>query len=313
MPPSLRKNFAWTLAGNLVFALCQWATIIAITKLSSVQVAGDWILGLAITAPIFVFAQFKLRIVQSSDARGENTWGEYVSVRLIGMGGALLAVGLIVAAAYRDATGALILAIALFKIFDAGSDLAYGLEQQAERMDRISASQTVRALISTAAGIAVFWATESAIATAGVMTAAVYLVCMVWDLLRVRDLLGGDPPGPSRDRVRVCRLFRRVLPLGFAAAIMALQVAVPRYFLEGYVSRAELGVFGALSYLPVFGAMACRATPRIRSGRASGVSCSGSPPSASDSAPSRRSLASSSVSQCSASSTPTRSRPTRTC
>ena len=34
-PLSLRKNFAWTLSGNIVYSGCQWGMLIALAKLGS--------------------------------------------------------------------------------------------------------------------------------------------------------------------------------------------------------------------------------------------------------------------------------------
>ena len=102
MPVSLRRNFLWTLAGTVTFAMCQWATIIVITKVGSTKLAGDWTLALAITGPIFVFAQLKLRQVQATDAKQENRWGEFVALRMLAMVAAVLTTSTVVLVAYRD-------------------------------------------------------------------------------------------------------------------------------------------------------------------------------------------------------------------
>ena len=250
----LRKNFAWTLIGTAIFALCQWAVLIAVTKLGSTRVAGDWTLALAVTAPIFIFMQFKLRTVQVADVRHEFRWGEYLALRLLGSLGAMVMVGAVVLIAYRDAVAPLILMIASSRVFDGISDLVYGQEQQRERMDRIAWSQIARGLSSLGAGVTVLWWTESAAWTAGA-TALTYGAWLLWDWARLRAMLGGEPAGPVWSPNGMVRLFRRVLPLGFVTAIGSLQVNIPRYSLDSHASREELGVFGALSYLLVFGNM----------------------------------------------------------
>ncbi len=265
--PSLRKNFAWTLAGNLIFTSAQWAIVIAITKLSTLAAVGEWTLGLALTAPIFILCQLKLRSVQTTDARGENRWGEFLALRLLGLSVALLAVGVVVAIFYRDRTGLVISMIAIAKTFDGGSDLIYGQEQRREQMRAVALSQAARGVVSLVASIAVLWMTSSIAATA-MATAASYGLCLLWDIVRMRSLLSGQSLRPRWQRAPLLRLFRLVLPLGIVTAIGSLQVNVPRYFLEQYASREELGVFGSLAYLliagnMVIGALANAALPRL--------------------------------------------------
>ena len=47
--PALRVTFAWTLAGNVVYAGCQWGMISILAKLGSAAGVGQFALGLATT------------------------------------------------------------------------------------------------------------------------------------------------------------------------------------------------------------------------------------------------------------------------
>src|ERR1700678_241367 len=81
--PSLRRNFVWTLLGNLVYAGCQWCMLIALAKLTNAQMVGQFALALAITAPVFMLTGLQLRVVQATDAGHEYRFEEYFSLRLI--------------------------------------------------------------------------------------------------------------------------------------------------------------------------------------------------------------------------------------
>ena len=70
-PLSLRGNFSWSLAGNVVYAACQWGMLMAITRLGSPEMLGQFALGLAVTTPLLAFANLKAKGVQASDARRE--------------------------------------------------------------------------------------------------------------------------------------------------------------------------------------------------------------------------------------------------
>ena len=80
---SLRKNFSWTLAGNIIYAACQWGMLIILAKLGSAEMVGQFALGLAITAPIIMFADLNLRHVQATDAQEEYHFRDYLGLRLI--------------------------------------------------------------------------------------------------------------------------------------------------------------------------------------------------------------------------------------
>ena len=251
---SLRENMMWAFAGNVVFSMCQWLVLIAVAKLGSTAAAGDWSLGLAVTGPIFVFAQFKLRAVQTTDARGEYGWADYAAVRALGAGGAMLATAAVVLIAYRDRTAPIILLAGLAKVFDALSDLGYGEQQRNERLDLIAASQIRRGLSSAAAAALTMWLTDDVVLVTA-STALVYALWWAWDLPAIRAVVAGGRLRPVWRWDRLRPLLSMVVPLGMVGAIGSLQSNIPRYFLDGYAGRAELGVWAAVSYLLVFGNM----------------------------------------------------------
>lgn len=68
----------WTFIGNVVYAGCQWGMLVVLTKLGSPEMVGQFALGLAITAPVFRFADLRLRNVQATDTRREYLFGDYL-------------------------------------------------------------------------------------------------------------------------------------------------------------------------------------------------------------------------------------------
>jgi hypothetical protein len=74
---TLRVNFLWTLAGNVIYAACQWGILIALAKLGTLQMVGEFALALAVTAPILIGAGLSLRSVQVTDALGEYEFRDY--------------------------------------------------------------------------------------------------------------------------------------------------------------------------------------------------------------------------------------------
>jgi hypothetical protein len=89
---TLRVNFLWTLAGNVIYAACQWGILVALAKIGTVQMVGEFALALAITAPILVGAGLALRAVEATDALGEYEFRDYFSLRLLTSAAAVLVV-----------------------------------------------------------------------------------------------------------------------------------------------------------------------------------------------------------------------------
>ncbi len=251
---SFRHGFAWVLGGSAGFALSQFLLLVVIAKLGSPRLAGDWTIALAITGPVFVFARFKLRAMQASDARGEFEWRDYSALTVVGSLGAICGMVAVATLGYRDATAFAILTVGLSKGLDAGSELVYGQEQLHERMHQIATSQLLRGLLAVTLGTLAFYWTRSA-GWIGLAVAAAYLIGLTRDLRRVRAIVPSGRLAPGWDGARLRRLARRAIPLGIVTAIGALQANLPRYFLEAYRGRDEVGIYGTLAFAMSIGGL----------------------------------------------------------
>src|SRR5208282_5174062 len=244
---SLRSNFSWTFAGNVVYAGCQWGMLMILAKLGSPERVGQFALGLAVTAPIIMFCNLQLRAIQATDARHEYRFGHYLALRLATTALALLVIAGF-ACGYRLETALVIMAVGLAKGFESLSDVVYGLLQAHERMDRIALSMMIRGPLSLLAlGITVYisgsivWGT---LALAGVWG----LLLIAYDIPNgVRWLDKGETFVPRWDLPSLARLAWLALPLGIVMMLISLNSNIPRYFIEHYRGERELGIFAALA------------------------------------------------------------------
>src|SRR5207248_2711872 len=86
---------------NVVYAACQWGMLMAITRLGSPEMLGQFALGLAVTTPLLAFANLKAKGVQASDARREYHFREYFGLVLPMTGLALLVIAGVTLAVYN--------------------------------------------------------------------------------------------------------------------------------------------------------------------------------------------------------------------
>ena len=278
---SLRHNFAWNLAGNLVYAGCQWGMFVALARTTTAESVGQFALGLAVTAPIFLFSQFQLRGIQATDAREEFTFHDYFGLRLTTSTLALAVAAVAGALGYGATTAWIILAVAIAKAIESLGDVFYGLMQRHERMDIVAVSRTLKGLLSLGVLWAVLWATGEVLFGVLAMAAAWGVVWLAFDGPKGMSLLAGELggggwfPRPAFCFQKMAKLSKLALPLGLASVLTSLQTNVPRYFVEHYGGTSELGIYAALAYLVFAGgmvvmAMGQSATPRLAQLHAAG-------------------------------------------
>lgn len=239
-----------------------------LAKLGSPEMVGRFALGLAIAAPVVLFANLGLRPYQATDAERRYDFGEYLALRLFTTAAALLAVlGIVFATGYGLETALVVMLVGVAKGFEAVSDIFYGLLQQRERMDRIAKSMIVKGLLSLAALASVVYLTGSLIWGVASLVAVWALVLIAYDL-RSGAAIFGDAPRPRWEAKKLGALALTTLPLGLAVVMTSLNANVPRYMVEGYLGTRELGIFAAMAYpvaagATVVGALGQSASPRL--------------------------------------------------
>ena len=281
--PTLRRNFSWTFTGNVVYAACQWGMLILLAKLGSPEMVGQFTLGIAVTAPVIMFTNLQLRAVQATDAKNKYVFGDYLGLRLLGTGLALLVIaGITIFAHYRPETSQVILVIGTAKAFESISDVFYGLIQQHERMERIARSLMIKGPLSLLLlGVGVYLTGSIVWGAVGLAVAwAIVLVCYdirsgAFILKILPRTLGeeatvnvGMALRPRWHLSTLSKLFWTALPLGLGMMLISLNTNIPRYFIERNLGERELGIFAAIAYIMVAGnmvvsALADSASPRL--------------------------------------------------
>jgi len=267
---SLRSNFAWTLAGNLTYAGCQWAMLMVIARLAQEAVVGQFAYGFAVTAPVFLLAGLQVRTVQITDAARRFPFADYLGVTLWGMSIALLVtLGIARFGIHERETSLTVLAVGACKAIEGITDVYYGGLHQSERMRPIAVSLIWRGMLGVLALGGVLWAGGGLLLAIAALGAAWLAVLLVHTLPAATSLLRsqGEPTLPRFQWQRVRQIAAVALPLGVVNMLVSLRGNIPRYFV-GNRGAAELGVFAALSSLVVvgslvIGALGQAATPRL--------------------------------------------------
>ncbi len=231
---------------------------IVLAKLGSPEHVGQFALGLAVTAPVFMFATLRLRDLQATDAQQEYLFGDYFALRLITTVLALFAVaGIVLVSGYRGEMALVILAHGASKASEAVSDAFYGLFMQQERLDRIAKSLIIKgplSLIGLGTGFyltgSVFWG------VVGLVIARV-VIMVGYDIRNaavtlkpsagLNSLMPKELPRPRWHAQTLARLTWLALPLGFVTMLISFNSNIPRYFIEGQLGAYQLGLFSAIA------------------------------------------------------------------
>ena len=261
-PASLRSNFAWTFAGNAVYAAGQWALLSVVAKLGGSEMLGQYALAVAITAPVGMLSHLNLRAVIATDVTRKHPFGDYLTVRLGATLVGLAAVAVLAFAISKDGeVRLLILAMGVALSAENISDAFYGALQRRERMDRIARSMILRTALSVPALAGVLWFTGSIVAAAAALAAARIAALLLF------DMPGGESP-VTTTRANQFAILRTALPLGIVLMLVTLNSNLPRYAIEHNFGTRGLGAFAAAaSFLTagntVVNALGQSATPRL--------------------------------------------------
>jgi O-antigen/teichoic acid export membrane protein len=250
-PLTLRRNFSWTFIGNAVYAGCQWGILVVLAKLGSPEMVGQFTLGLAVTAPIIMFTNLQLRGIQATDAQEQYWFSDYLGLRLISTGLALLIIAIIsFFGGYQGETSLVILLIGIAKSFESISDVFFGLIQQNERMDKIAISLIIKGVLSlTFLAIGVYLSGKVFWGVLGLIVAWV-VVLFGYDIRSALLIVKERSKLKPRWHLKTLRkLFYLSLPLGIVMMLISLNTNIPRYFIVHFVGERELGIFSGIAYL----------------------------------------------------------------
>jgi O-antigen/teichoic acid export membrane protein len=256
---SLRSNVVWTFGGTLVYSLAQWAMLASISKLGSPYMVGQFALGLAVSAPIYMFTNMQLRTIQATDAKGIFSFPDYFGLRVLASAtgfAAVLLFALLNSGSGR--TQLVVLVIGAAKCFESLSDAVYGLCQKHERMMFISISLCIKGIGSVAALIIILRLTHSLFEATCAMAACWLLLFLFVDLRWARRLVRFEPFQPNKwlphfDRKTLIRLSLIAFPMGIQTMLASLATNIPRYVIDHDLGTAMLGKFAAMAYFLVAG------------------------------------------------------------
>lgn len=244
----LGRDFSWALTSNVIYYACQWSLMIVLAKVGTPADLGAYALGLAVTVPVLFFASFQQRNLVAADVRDEYTFSEYITFRVASMTGALLIVGIIAVLTQHSLSNiVIIMLIGLAQSFEYVSETYFGLLQKHDRLDRVSLSLMLKGPLCLISLWLVMWLTQNILVAALGLVLARGTVLIFFDIPSAHSSCGYHRLKWNMRTQR--KLFVTALPLGVIIGLGGLNLNIPRYFIEYFLTRRELGIFSALASL----------------------------------------------------------------
>lgn len=223
--------------------------VILLNKFGSPEIVGQYSLGLAITAPIFMLSHLHLRSVFIVDSSGKYVFGHFMGLRLVTTAIAFaITAGFCIISGLNWSTTLVIFCIGLYRIVESVSDIILGIVQKQERLDQISISRTAKGLFSILVFILVFIPTQSLILALLVMNIGWLAITFGYDARKARAYTALKPLFRKKS---LWRLLIISSPLGVVLALMSLNTNIPLYAISYFRGGHDLGIYASLSYMIV--------------------------------------------------------------
>lgn len=261
---SLRKNFAWAFAGNMVSAFCMWLLLVVLTKLATVETVGVFGIAQAVGLPISMLLSLKLKLVQVTDAKNDFDFGHYYALKILTAGATAVVIAIVGFSFYAFSTAIVTTALGIGYAIIAFREVFLAVMQKAERMDLMAVSRMFQGFLSMIMFGVLFWISRSLALSIVGLIAARLIVLFFYDIPTSKKLFGvenrgqeacGNSTRPYWHREKLWQLLKLTAPLGLVAGLGTLFTSIPRLSLDKFIGRKEVGYFVAMSSLLVVGNM----------------------------------------------------------
>lgn len=222
-----------------------------LAKLGSPEAVGQFVLALAITTPVFMLTGLRLRLVLATDNKKNYSFMDYIILRAITSFIGLLICLLIAAlSGYGIEQSILILIMGIARGIESLSDVAFGMLENKEQMDKVGKSMIIKAFLTFGAMGLIFLITSSLIMGLFGLAFSFFILFVFYDYRNIRKYI---PRNKNVSPITLFKLSRISLPLGILQALVSLNGYIPSYFIKGYLGTEVLGYYSSVAYLITIG------------------------------------------------------------
>ena len=251
------NNFSWILIGNIIVSFSKWGMVILIAQFLSVEDVGTYSLVFAITAPISLFSNMKLRSLYITST--EDDFTSYQYVRIIFSLFAIAAIFILGLFIYSSILPLLLL-VGMNKILDLHSDLYYSLPNKFNNLILVGKILIFKSVIL------LFVFTISLLLTKDLKTALVFqLIFQLFILMFEKKIIEKKYYSTyvKFNGESLKSIIKLGIPLGIVQMLISFNANFPRYALEYFSDKETLGYFSAIMYVAIIANLFMNAISQI--------------------------------------------------
>lgn len=244
----LLKNVSWIFTGNVVSALVKWLILILIARIFTPKELGIYSLAFAITSPIALFMNMKLRALAVTDPN-LNFKSYIISRNLLTLFSIILLIGISIVI-YPDYTLIIVL-VGLSKIMDLHSEIYYSLPQINNDFNYIGKLMIYKHLFILTSFIIAIALTKNLMLSLLIQFISQFTFFHIIEKKGINKKYSSDDNSYTKEDVK--RIIKYGLPLGLSLMLISLTSNFPKYLLEYFISTEMVGFYSAITYIVIMG------------------------------------------------------------
>ena len=240
-----KRDIIWNMAGSFLYAFASMVLSIAVVQIAGEDAGGIFTFAFTTFGQhMFMMAYFGIRPFQITDTGGKYSFGDYLGLRLLTCGAAVLTgMGYVFLNGYSFEKAAVVFLMVVYKVIDALAD-AYEAEfQRGGRLYLTGKSNAFRTILSVGVFLASLAYTKDLAAASLWAMGAQAAGFLVFDVLVIRELPNVEWRSAKGKKQE---LFAETILL-FCSAVLDFYIfSASKYAIEGCMADRDMAVFGAI-------------------------------------------------------------------
>jgi O-antigen/teichoic acid export membrane protein len=251
---SFKVGVVWSILGNAIFTASQWAILITLTKTTTPVEVGEFSFALALVAPLYMMLNLQLRTVQVTDTLNKYSFNDYLFLRVALTTVAVILISL--SATILEISFATLLLVTIQKAIESIGDIFQGYIHKRQQMKKLSQSLIGIGVLSVLCLIPSILFNSTLTSILLLVTCGRVISLFLFEIKPCRDLMQAfKEDAISLKNISGLSIIKQLavlsLPLGLVMMLNSLSINVPRYALETFLGKKELGIFAALAYVTI--------------------------------------------------------------
>ena len=240
-----KRDIIWNMAGSFLYAFASMVLSIAVVQIAGEDAGGIFTFAFTTFGQhMFMMAYFGIRPFQITDTGGKYSFGDYLGLRLLTCGAAVLTgMGYVLLNGYSFEKAAVVFLMVVYKVIDALAD-AYEAEfQRGGRLYLTGKSNAFRTILSVGVFLSVLTYTKDLVTASLWAVGAQAAGFLVFDVLVIRELPNVEWRSAKGKKQE---LFAETILL-FCSAVLDFYIfSASKYAIEGCMADRDMAVFGAI-------------------------------------------------------------------